>query len=239
MKFLATIDTTIYDVAYAANQEVDTADWNRAQLLQFLSNGLIYPAGGGTAVVGDIELDDLSDVSSPSPGAGYVLVFDPPVWVPAAPYELGLRLTDMSDVDLLSVPPVHGQTLVYDQPSGKWVPDSPLPGVSVLDELEDVDTATVPPADGQALVWDDADQVWVPGTVAGGGGSVDPADLSLRFVQPTAAGTWTINHTLGFRPNVSVVDTFGNLVIAEVLYNSDTQITLSFTPAMAGEAYLS
>jgi hypothetical protein len=233
--FMASIDTTIYDVPYAQGQPVDTEGWTRTQLLQFLSNGLIFPAGGGITAAGSIKLDDLFDVVSTSPGAGYVLAFDPPVWSPVAPYELGLRLTDMSDVDLLSVPPTNGQTLAYDEGLGKWLPAS---GATMLDGLGDVDTTTDPPTDGQALVWDDGAALWVPGAVAGGGGS--PADLGMRYIQVTADTTWVIDHTLNFYPNVTVVDSaHSEIWPGDVSYPSPTQVVLTFSAAVGGEAYLS
>lgn len=56
--------------------------------------------------------------------------------------------------------------------------------------------------------------------------------------QNTPATTWTITHTLGGRPSITIVDTAGTVVIGEVLYNSDSQITVSFSAAFSGFAYL-
>lgn len=61
-----------------------------------------------------------------------------------------------------------------------------------------------------------------------------------RFVhaQPTASNEWTITHTLGGFPSVTVVDTSKTQVIGEVIYESTTQIKVEFTAPFSGFAYL-
>lgn len=63
---------------------------------------------------------------------------------------------------------------------------------------------------------------------------------TLRHVhsQPVASTTWSITHALGGRPSVMIVDTGGNVVIGDISYNSDTSVTVSFTAAFSGYAYL-
>lgn len=56
--------------------------------------------------------------------------------------------------------------------------------------------------------------------------------------QSTASAEWVITHTLGGRPSVTIVDSAGTVVIGEVQYDSNTQITASFTAAFSGYAYL-
>jgi hypothetical protein len=73
-------------------------------------------------------------------------------------------------------------------------------------------------------------------TPSGGGGVA----VAYRHVQASAATTWTINHGLTFRPNVTAVDTTGRDVTPGAIdYPSDTSVVLSFSPAASGEAYLS
>ena len=60
----------------------------------------------------------------------------------------------------------------------------------------------------------------------------------LVFTQAVASDTWVIEHILGGRPSVTIVDTSGTTVFGEVTYVSDTQVTVSFTAPFAGEAYL-
>jgi len=61
-----------------------------------------------------------------------------------------------------------------------------------------------------------------------------------RFVytQASPAEVWTIDHSLGGRPSVTIVDTAETVVIGEVTYISNSQITVTFTAAFAGYAYL-
>jgi hypothetical protein len=73
----------------------------------------------------------------------------------------------------------------------------------------------------------------------GPAGTYDPAQVSYRYVQGTAATVWTINHTLPFMPNVTVVDSTGHEIIPEVTYAGTSQIQLTFSAAVGGEAYLS
>ena len=56
--------------------------------------------------------------------------------------------------------------------------------------------------------------------------------------QGAPSSTWTIAHTLGGRPSVTVVDSAGTVVIGEVSYNSDTEVTIYFTSPFSGFAYL-
>ena len=56
--------------------------------------------------------------------------------------------------------------------------------------------------------------------------------------QGSAATTWTVTHTLGGHPSVTVVDSTGTVVIGEVQYNSETQVTVTFSAAFSGSAYL-
>jgi len=64
--------------------------------------------------------------------------------------------------------------------------------------------------------------------------------LTKRYVhnQGAASAEWVIIHTLGGRPSVTVVDSAGTVVIGEVQYDSNTQVTVSFTAAFSGYAYL-
>jgi hypothetical protein len=71
------------------------------------------------------------------------------------------------------------------------------------------------------------------------GPGATPANLGLRYVQSTAATVWTITHALVFWPNVAVVDSTGREIIPEIAYLSSTQVQLTFSAAVGGEAYLS
>lgn len=58
------------------------------------------------------------------------------------------------------------------------------------------------------------------------------------FTQASPSSTWSINHTLGGRPSVTVVDSSGTVVVGEVTYNSNTSVTVSFSAPFSGSAYL-
>lgn len=63
-------------------------------------------------------------------------------------------------------------------------------------------------------------------------------DQTVTFTQTAPATTWNIVHRLGKRPSVTIVDTNGNVIDGQVVYNSDIQVTVYFNPAVAGKAYL-
>ncbi len=67
-----------------------------------------------------------------------------------------------------------------------------------------------------------------------GGGS----DKTYRHVQSVASSNWTVTHNLGKRASVIVVDTAGDAVQGSIHYVSDDQVTLAFSAAFAGEAYI-
>jgi hypothetical protein len=60
----------------------------------------------------------------------------------------------------------------------------------------------------------------------------------LEFTQGTASATWVITHTLGGKPQVTIVDSADSHVFGDVQYNSNTQITVTFSAAFSGKAYL-
>lgn len=58
------------------------------------------------------------------------------------------------------------------------------------------------------------------------------------FNQSSASSTWNITHTMEKFPSVTVVDSSNNVVVGEIVYNSNTSITLTFASAFSGKAYL-
>jgi hypothetical protein len=63
---------------------------------------------------------------------------------------------------------------------------------------------------------------------------------TTRYVhsQQSASAEWVIQHTLGGRPSVTIVDSAGTTVFGEVKYLSDSDVVISFTNAFSGSAYL-
>lgn len=56
--------------------------------------------------------------------------------------------------------------------------------------------------------------------------------------QRSASSEWIIRHNLGKYPSVTVVDSAGSVVYGDVVYDNDRQLTVRFTSAFSGKAYL-
>lgn len=59
---------------------------------------------------------------------------------------------------------------------------------------------------------------------------------SFLHTQGSPATEWIINHNLGFKPSVEIIDTGGREVETDVLHISVNQVRIYFLTAMAGEA---
>jgi len=72
---------------------------------------------------------------------------------------------------------------------------------------------------------------------------IDPAELvpllSYTHNQSSASDTWTVVHGLGFYPAVSIFDSAANAVEGAVTHNSINHLTIQFSAATSGTAYLS
>jgi len=66
-----------------------------------------------------------------------------------------------------------------------------------------------------------------------------PALVSYVHNQLASASTWTVNHNLNFYPNVTVYDSAGSMVEGTVTHTSATTLTINFSSAISGKAYLS
>jgi hypothetical protein len=56
--------------------------------------------------------------------------------------------------------------------------------------------------------------------------------------QQVASTSWTVTHNMNKYPSVNIVDTANDEVTGDVRYNSLNQITITFTAAFSGKAYL-
>lgn len=63
-------------------------------------------------------------------------------------------------------------------------------------------------------------------------------DKNFEFTQSVASASWSINHNLGKRPSVTIIDTGGNQVIGDIIYVDNNNITLNFSAAFSGTATL-
>jgi len=97
---------------------------------------------------------------------------------------------------------------------------------------------------GDQYINTDTGKLFGPKTTSGWGegvylGTNDPNDLGQAYTQTSPSTVWNIAHTLGFTPNIIIVDTSGEVVECALDYVSATQITGTFSEAIAGKAYLS
>lgn len=82
--------------------------------------------------------------------------------------------------------------------------------------------------DGEVITYDAVTDEWVP------------APVRYTHVQAAASTTWSVTHNLGARPGgVTVVDSADTVVFGDVSYLSDNALTISFSAAFGGKAYIS
>ena len=101
---------------------------------------------------------------------------------------------------------------------------------SLLAPLDEVFIGSSDPGTGYEL-WYDTD---APG---GGGGPVGP--IAYTHIQPTVSANWTVLHNLGWYPNVTVIDSAGTTVEGDITQVNVNQLTIHFSGAFSGSAYLS
>jgi hypothetical protein len=58
------------------------------------------------------------------------------------------------------------------------------------------------------------------------------------FTQSTPSASWTINHNLGFIPEVVVLDSANDMVEGDIDYVNNDTLILTFSAAFAGTAYV-
>lgn len=73
-----------------------------------------------------------------------------------------------------------------------------------------------------------------PLPVSGGGGG----GVRMTYVPPTASITWLIPHSLGFNPQVTILDTPGNVVYGNITHLDLNTLSISFTVPFYGKAEL-
>lgn len=77
-----------------------------------------------------------------------------------------------------------------------------------------------------------------PGALATSAAAAAIASSRYTHVQGTAATFWTITHNLNRFPAVTVVDSGGNVGWGAVQYVDANTLTIAFSAAFAGKAYL-
>ena len=62
--------------------------------------------------------------------------------------------------------------------------------------------------------------------------------VAYVHTQSTPSTTWTINHNLGYRPSVELLNTGSQEIEGDVVHTSVNQTVVTFTSAVAGQARL-
>ena len=61
---------------------------------------------------------------------------------------------------------------------------------------------------------------------------------TFTYNQAISNSIWIINHGLGTFPSVTVLDSAGNTVFGDIVYNDQNTLTLTFSASFTGTAYL-
>ena len=67
----------------------------------------------------------------------------------------------------------------------------------------------------------------------------DPELVSQVYNQTSPSTVWNIVHVLNFVPNITIVDSDGNVIEGDYEYVSNNEITATFSTPIIGTAYLS
>lgn len=76
-----------------------------------------------------------------------------------------------------------------------------------------------------------------PGPPGGGGGG--PGASGYTHDQMVPSAFWTITHNLGYYPSVMVWDTANDMINGDVDHVNANQLTIAFSTAISGRAYMS
>ena len=63
-------------------------------------------------------------------------------------------------------------------------------------------------------------------------------DITYTHSQSSASETWTVTHNLHRKPSVTIVDSSDNIIHANIVYNSENKLTITFNGATSGKAYI-
>lgn len=69
-------------------------------------------------------------------------------------------------------------------------------------------------------------------------GAAGQSEASYTHTQSSPAATWTINHNLGFKPSVELLNAGSQEIEGDVLHPSTNQAVVYFTSSVAGFARL-
>jgi hypothetical protein len=67
---------------------------------------------------------------------------------------------------------------------------------------------------------------------------ITQAAFSYSYEQQSNSTTWVINHNLGYKPSVAIMDYGNNNIEGDIVHNSVNRLTITFTSSISGYAYL-
>lgn len=68
---------------------------------------------------------------------------------------------------------------------------------------------------------------------------IDYTKVAYSHTQIAASNTWTIEHGLQFKPNLTAFDSAGEMVEGHIVHTDNTTLTITFSAEISGTAYLS
>lgn len=77
-----------------------------------------------------------------------------------------------------------------------------------------------------------------PLVVEFGGVSLTTGVAPYEHIQSIPAAVWTVEHSLGRMPSVTVLTSAGDVVYGHVNHSDTNELTITFSAAFAGRAYL-
>lgn len=63
-------------------------------------------------------------------------------------------------------------------------------------------------------------------------------DKHFTYIKSTPDSVWDITHNLDKYPSVTIVDSAGSVVMGDITYTSKSALTVTFSAAFSGKAYL-
>jgi hypothetical protein len=105
-------------------------------------------------------------------------------------------------------------------------------GEGIFIATGDADGETEPPGEPWSLLvlWD---EITGPPGPAGPAG---PAGTTYAFTQTTPSSVWNIQHNLGYYPAITVIDTSGHVVYADIEHLSTANALVNFPSPATGMA---